>query len=953
MDDKKNEESDPWAGIEADVPSQGFETINIPSFEDLVPSDSEPLSAHADALPEFENINPKDFDEVNLDFGDLMIDSVEESSTQSVSNVSLSAQNNEDGEAPVHEHAANVEVFGKGDAETYAENEKSKEDGNSFNEENNAVDATAIVDPTEITEQMDFPSVVESLGETVADPWQGITQEMPSEPESAGFFGVNESKSEMPFANVSGVYDFSDTAMQSTPLQPPSDEPWNDSAPTDTSAWHLPEEMAAETNESLGNLVDSESDPADAWENDVDDPAIADLLEDVGDESLPVEKAWDSQPQDSFETLSESSPMLSNKDPFSGGNLEENVFDSDVDPHANDEHNSQQSESVDAGIVSEFPFSDDSSSAEEPWQESGSESAGFGIEGESIEAGIFPFAADTSSETSQGIDIQTSLDGEAVVAIAGSLEASRESSKKKSKSPLHDGKKSKKSGGLGQIMGVFGGGLLSIPIVLAILIFGLKQDPLKIAPSMAKWPVVGGLVPQKFQPGAKGSTKLPSGPSLDDLGSIGSQTTPLPTNEPEPSNDLSQDSEVMPSDEETETPPDDATANSLAGIGADVKDSLGLSEETNKPEEMKDEIAQEDGPFSPDPPTDEMPEDLAVVETQIVEPAEPEPLDTSAVFDAVQAASDSRDALMAIESTLKDSNGILDEDAISSEDKTARKNLMKGWYKNLATLGEELTQLEVRAAETGRPLEMLPDVVTNELANIVRDVQTTGHLEKLGCMWMSVQNAKRPANGAVILGTLVSTRQVGPYWFTKLKISEDDTVSLLNIVSKRMPDASAGDKIFMLGVVFEGNSDGPATLWAAAIQPVVSIAEFADRETNSVEDEVMEPSEKDDSRIDEAPLDLKQPTETDEVMVDQETETVSEPPLEEMPGENELEPLDENSDASLEEMPEEPAEDSPTTVDDSEAEEKISEKESLTEDDLELPAPATLPVSESEPEKTN
>ena len=88
-------------------------------------------------------------------------------------------------------------------------------------------------------------------------------------------------------------------------------------------------------------------------------------------------------------------------------------------------------------------------------------------------------------------------------------------------------------------------------------------------------------------------------------------------------------------------------------------------------------------------------------------------------------------------------------------------------------------------------------------------------------------------------------------------------------------------------------------------------------------------------------------------MVDQETETVSEPPLEEMPGENELEPLDENSDASLEEMPEEPAEDSPTTVDDSEAEEKILEKESLTEDDLELPAPATLPVSESEPEKTN
>lgn len=74
--------------------------------------------------------------------------------------------------------------------------------------------------------------------------------------------------------------------------------------------------MAAETNESLGNLVDSESDPADAWENDVDDPAIADLLEDVGDESLPEEKAWDSQPQDSFETLSESSPMLSNKDPF-------------------------------------------------------------------------------------------------------------------------------------------------------------------------------------------------------------------------------------------------------------------------------------------------------------------------------------------------------------------------------------------------------------------------------------------------------------------------------------------------------------------------------------------------------------------------------------------------------------------------------------------------------------
>lgn len=47
-------------------------------------------------------------------------------------------------------------------------------------------------------------------------------------------------------------------------------------------------------------------------------------------------------------------------------------------------------------------------------------------------------------------------------------------------------------------MGVFGGGLLSIPIVLAILIFGLKQDPLKIAPSMAKWPIVGGLYRRSF-----------------------------------------------------------------------------------------------------------------------------------------------------------------------------------------------------------------------------------------------------------------------------------------------------------------------------------------------------------------------------------------------------------------------------------------------------------------------
>ncbi|MFM8953907.1 MAG: hypothetical protein ACKOOF_12745, partial [Planctomycetaceae bacterium] len=76
-----------------------------------------------------------------------------------------------------------------------------------------------------------------------------------------------------------------------------------------------------------------------------------------------------------------------------------------------------------------------------------------------------------------------------------------------------------KGGGLGPMIGVVAGGVMAIPITMAILLWGFQRDPFGVAKQVPE--SMAFLLPQKFRPGFKKraapSADMPAAPSLDDL----------------------------------------------------------------------------------------------------------------------------------------------------------------------------------------------------------------------------------------------------------------------------------------------------------------------------------------------------------------------------------------------------------------------------------------------------
>jgi len=183
---------------------------------------------------------------------------------------------------------------------------------------------------------------------------------------------------------------------------------------------------------------------------------------------------------------------------------------------------------------------------------------------------------------------------------------------------------------------------------------------------------------------------------------------------------------------------------------------------------------------------------VAHAAAQPAPPAAPPPLDLTAVEQAVMAATDSIDAVTAVDA-----------------DDPARKKLLVGWYKKLAKVGEELAVLETIAADSWPA----PDRGTRRGQRPLwthRQVRRgSSMISKRLCRdWVRFE--KRPANGVLLVAQIDDVKQVGPYWSSTVSLEMDDgSTKQVSVISRIEPKAAAGDRAVVAGSFSAMMSSGP------------------------------------------------------------------------------------------------------------------------------------------------
>lgn len=374
----------------------------------------------------------------------------------------------------------------------------------------------------------------------------------------------------------------------------------------------------------------------------------------------------------------------------------------------------------------------------------------------------------------------------------------------------------KKKSALGQLIGVVLGGVLAIPITYAILLWGFQKDPFKLARQVPEQ--VAFLVPQSLRQTARPSRPpQPTGPSLDDL-----QTAPEPATEaaadaappampadavadatdPAASPEPKEGAEETDGDKVAMKKSDDgeeAAAANLLALPPDVPAELAEQfraalARLGSAEDVEAALARITAePAAPVAMTVEPP---VVPETPAA--IEPPPVDLTDVETAVAEAAEAFDAL----------------EAATDLDVVDRQRLMVGWYRRLATLGEQLALAETAAVTVGRPFEQAPEAVEGMLERIRGSEAAVEDLRTLGRMWLAAQ--KRRADGIVLVATVESSRKLGPYWSTRVAVAGTDGEGrAATVISRLQPAADIGEPIMITGVLFDAD-----TVWAADTRPL-------------------------------------------------------------------------------------------------------------------------------------
>lgn len=395
----------------------------------------------------------------------------------------------------------------------------------------------------------------------------------------------------------------------------------------------------------------------------------------------------------------------------------------------------------DGGSDAAFPFGDDAGPADDEAAAAFPADEGGASSGDSFPGGF----------------------GDAVTAggaAVGGVAAGEVAAKKSKPGPRKPAPKPAKKSGLGQLVGIVLGGVMAIPITLAILIWGLQKDPFKVAkmvPEEYKF-----LLPQKLQGKKQVAVR---GPDLAQAATLDS----LPAADPAAAGGTGEPGAGA-------TPSDPAAAAGPAG------------EKPMKPPGL-DELANS---VTLDPVAAE-PAKPAAEPAPAPPPApEPEPLDLSGLDAAVAEATTATEAVAAVD----------------AGDKKGRLRALANWYKSLAEVAEELAMLERVAADSGRPLEAAPEQFTKLHEAITSE---PGMLEQLGTWgrnWIGFK--KRGSAGIVLPVTFDSATRLGPFWSAKVLLDDGTgTMEELAIVSRSEPAALTGDRIIVTGLLLDGD-----VIWA-------------------------------------------------------------------------------------------------------------------------------------------
>lgn len=351
----------------------------------------------------------------------------------------------------------------------------------------------------------------------------------------------------------------------------------------------------------------------------------------------------------------------------------------------------------------------------------------------------------------------------------------------------HARKPAGKSRGLGQLAGIVLGGILALPITLAILLF-FGLDPLGLA-----WLVPSSLRPGKPPPPAAVVAAPVEPAPIADVPAVPEPAEPMVEEAPAVAAD------AVPVVDEPVPAGDDPVPMAPAGevVAAAPAEPPQLEPE---PVSMPEPVAMPE-PVEPAPPPDAVVVAEPVPDTVVsAPPADPVPapapqpvLDTVALDEAVGEAAALSEAL-----------GTVDD----RKDR-AYTLLRTRWYRALARVAEELVALEHAAAAAGRPLDAPPENVVLLHGTIGSRDELAAELAALAPEWLAY--AKRGSDGVVLPVTLEFARRVGPYWTTRATVA--DAVGqprTITLISRSEPAGVPGEKLVVTGVALDGG-----VIWAA------------------------------------------------------------------------------------------------------------------------------------------
>lgn len=376
---------------------------------------------------------------------------------------------------------------------------------------------------------------------------------------------------------------------------------------------------------------------------------------------------------------------------------------------------------------------------------------------------------------------------------------------------------SRKSG-WGQVAGVALGGVMAIPVTMGILLWGLRQDPFRVAqhvPESLAFLVPGELRTQAAPPAAAPvASDVPAAvdapaaaadaPAVtDDVASaVDEAVTDQPTLD-EPMQDEA--SPASTADAASSEPAEPATGTE-AGT---AETQVAVAVETPMPDESTVAVLDTEPTFPPLPDAADPVADAPVAEpAAVVEVAQSAAIAPDfSVVDASAAAA--RTAFAALETFDRDADA--DTDAAGPD--TRKTVLMVEWYRQLAAAAEAFAGLERTAADAGMPLTGPPPSLRELQAEIVAEPGRLDQLARLSRNWFSYP--ARQASGVMVPGVLAGTRRVGPYWCSSVTVAEaGDRSRDLAIISRMEPAAVAGARVLVTGLIIDGD-----VVWASDVCP--------------------------------------------------------------------------------------------------------------------------------------